>query len=162
MCIRYRAGIDGLFRITKDEHVEFREFLKKLKLASKIFSELLAKQDASLRSILEAHISFSETISASNIESGEERLWAGSTGEAVAKFMSQILKFSDVINKIPGRNYPALLKTLMQSQRVHSLIHRQPNLHIWGLLEARLQHADFLILGGLNDCLLYTSPSPRD
>ena len=26
-----------------------------------------------------------------------------------------------------------------------------PGLHIWGLLEARLQHADTIVMGGLNE-----------
>jgi ATP-dependent helicase/nuclease subunit B len=47
--------------------------------------------------------------------------------------------------------YPAALAQLMAARPVRPRAPRHPRLHIWGQLEARLQHADLLLLGGLNE-----------
>jgi ATP-dependent helicase/nuclease subunit B len=52
---------------------------------------------------------------------------------------------------MPGDRYPALLGQLLSSQVVRPGYGRHPRLAIWGPLEARLQHGDLLILGGLNE-----------
>ena len=39
----------------------------------------------------------------------------------------------------------------MAARPVRSRAPKHPRLHIWGQLEARLQHADLLLLGGLNE-----------
>ena len=52
---------------------------------------------------------------------------------------------------IPPRSYPGLLGTLMQGVTVRPSWGGHPRLAIWGPLEARLQHPDLLILGGLNE-----------
>ena len=49
------------------------------------------------------------------------------------------------------REYPALLEVLMVGRQVRPRYGRHPRLHIWGPLEARLQQADLIILGGLNE-----------
>ena len=52
---------------------------------------------------------------------------------------------------LAGHDYPALFTGLMAERSVRPLYGRHPRLHIWGPLEARLQQADRLILGGLNE-----------
>ena len=43
------------------------------------------------------------------------------------------------------------LDALLEGRVVRPRYGRHPRLFIWGLLEARLQHADRIILGGLNE-----------
>ncbi|HIM20140.1 MAG TPA: double-strand break repair protein AddB [Rhodospirillales bacterium] len=148
---RLEPGIDGLLAVLEDSHIDFREFLERLKKRSKYFSQLSARSDVTFRSILEAHIEFSEYLAASNTETGIERLWAGTTGGILSKFMSELASFSDAIDNLPGLIYPSLLKRLMSFRRVRQQYRTHPRLHIWGLLEARFQQADLLILGGLNE-----------
>ena len=52
---------------------------------------------------------------------------------------------------IAGRDYPALFAALIARPVVRPRYGRHPRLAIWGLLEARLQQADLVILGGLNE-----------
>ena len=49
------------------------------------------------------------------------------------------------------RAYPALLDSLLADRAVRPRYGKHPRLNIWGLLEARLQHADVMILAGLNE-----------
>ena len=52
---------------------------------------------------------------------------------------------------LPGRHYPALFEALASGTVVRPVYGRHPRLAIWGLMEARLQQADLLVLGGLNE-----------
>jgi ATP-dependent helicase/nuclease subunit B len=48
-------------------------------------------------------------------------------------------------------DYPPLFAALMRGRAVRPAWGRHPRLAIWGPLEARLQHVDRMILGGLNE-----------
>ena len=52
---------------------------------------------------------------------------------------------------LPGRHYPALFEALSAHAVVRPAYGRHPRLAIWGLVEARLQQADLIVLGGLNE-----------
>ncbi len=55
---------------------------------------------------------------------------------------------------------PALLESLLAAEAVRPPYGQHPRLFIWGLLEARLQHADLLVLGGLNEGTWPALPAP--
>src|SRR3546814_4852319 len=48
-------------------------------------------------------------------------------------------------------DFPALLADLLSGESVRPPYGGHPRLFIWGLLEARLQRADLMILGGLDE-----------
>ncbi|MEI9901901.1 MAG: PD-(D/E)XK nuclease family protein [Hyphomicrobium sp.] len=53
--------------------------------------------------------------------------------------------------EIAGGEWPALLTAMLSTEMLRPRFGRHPRLAIWGPLEARLQRADLLILGGLNE-----------
>jgi len=65
--------------------------------------------------------------------------------------VSDLLQAAAEFPPLPGRDYPALFEALFAGQVVRPPYGRHPRLFIWGLMEARLQHADLMILGGLNE-----------
>lgn len=82
------------------------------------------------------------------------RLWAGDAGEALAGFIQEATAAlgDDVDTRPVGhREWPAILDALMQGVVVRPAYGLHPRLAIWGPIEARLQQADRLILGGLNE-----------
>lgn len=82
------------------------------------------------------------------------RLWAGDAGEALARFVQDAtLALEDESDTLPigHREWPAVLDALMQGVVVRPAYGLHPRLAIWGPIEARLQQADRLILGGLNE-----------
>lgn len=115
------------------------------------FMELLRSPAASMSDIIRAHIGFAEAMAASDVDGGQQRLWAGDDGENAASFMAELLEGMDVLGAVAGHHYPALLDSLMAGRVVRPRFGRHPRLFIWGLMEARLQHADLLILGSLNE-----------
>src|SRR5207247_10922809 len=52
---------------------------------------------------------------------------------------------------ISGPEWPALLGAMIATEMLRPRFGRHPRLSIWGPLEARLQRADLLVLGGLNE-----------
>ena len=97
-----------------------------------------------------AHAAAAEALAATDSEDGAARLWAGEAGEAASQFLAELME-SAAAWRVAGADYPALLKVLMKNVTVRPAHGRHPRLKIWGPLEARLQQADLLILGGLNE-----------
>ncbi len=104
-----------------------------------------------LGALVEAHIAAAEALAATAEESGAERLWAGEAGEALAAFFLEAREAAEDLPAIEPDVYPQLLATMMGGYVVRPRYGRHPRLHIWGPLEARLQHADLVVLGGLNE-----------
>src|SRR6185437_3219684 len=53
-----------------------------------------------------------------------------------------------------------LLRQLLDARAVRPPYGGHPRIFIWGLLEARLQRADLLVLGGLNEGMWPAAPAP--
>ena len=114
-------------------------------------SELLNRPSVSLIELVGAHISFAEALAASEDMPGPARLWAGEAGEAAAGFISELLDSAASLGDLSGASYGSLFDVLMTGRAVRPRYGGHPRLAIWGLLEARLQHAELIILGGLNE-----------
>ena len=147
------AGLDGLERVvtaTKGGQ-DLLPFLTALRRALTPFMVLMTSEAADLSDLLRAHVAAAEALAASDMLSGPERLWAGEAGEAAANFVEELDDAGNALGSLPGRLYPALLDGLMAARVVRPRYGAHPRLVIWGLLEARLQRADVIILGGLNE-----------
>ncbi len=101
--------------------------------------------------LVDAHVAAAERLAASADAGGAERLWAGENGAAAASFMDELAGAARGLPPVEGRAWPDLLDTLMRGRAVRPRYGRHPRLRILGVLEARLQSADRLVLGGLNE-----------
>ena len=116
------------------------------------FADLASRPKVALADLAAAHIAAAEALAVTEQDKPEtSRLWTGEAGETAAGFAAELVQAADAIGEIEGGAYPALLESLMAGRAVHPRHGLHPRLHIWGLLEARLQHADILVLGGLNE-----------
>ena len=107
---------------------------------------------APLGELLEAHIGFAERLAADHETAGAARLWARDAGAAASSFVLELSEAAaDALPPVPGAAYPGLLRALMEGRAVRPAWGRHPRLSIWGPLEARLQRADLVILGGMNE-----------
>ena len=113
--------------------------------------ETVLAGQGSFKDMVGAHIACAEKLAASDNAAGPARLWAGEAGEAANRFAEDLLLHAATLDRTEGRNYAGLIATLMDGHVVRPVIGRHPRLFIWGPLEARLQHADRVILGGLNE-----------
>ena len=92
-----------------------------------------------------------EALAGSDEESGGARLWAGDDGEALAGFVAELADALDHEAPIAPGEWPDLFDVLLAGRVVRPRWGRHPRLAIWGPLEARLQCADVMILGSLNE-----------
>lgn len=118
---------------------------------SATFASLLQKPVIDVRDLLEAHVEMVEHLATTDTEPGAQRLWSGEDGEAMAAFVAELADAVSALGEIPPWVYPAVLDNLMAGRAVRPRFGRHPRVHIWGLMEARLQRADLMILGGLNE-----------
>ncbi len=102
-------------------------------------------EGASPHALLEA------TIAAAEACAPDDALWTGEAGEALADALATLRSAWTGRSPIAGGEWPALLATMLATETIRPRFGRHPRLAIWGPLEARLQRADLLVLGGLNE-----------
>ena len=119
-------------------------------------------QDSTVKpaALMRATLQAGEALAATDREAGAAILWSGDAGERLAQLAAELLPQLDELEPIAPRQWPALLGTLMQGAVVRPRQGRHARLAIWGPLEARLQRADLVILGGLNEGTWPRLPSP--
>ena len=113
------------------------------------FLSLCRTDQVALAEVLTGHMQFVEWLATD--ENGQCQLWVGDAGEAAMEFVSNLLQAAVGLPKIAGDGYAPLLCSLMKGQAVRPSYGLHPRLHIWGPLEARLQSADQVYLGSLNE-----------
>jgi ATP-dependent helicase/nuclease subunit B len=87
--------------------------------------------------------------------------WCGPDGRMTAQLLSELQASSDAQRiVITGEDGVAILRQLLEGQRIRPAYGGHPRVFIWGLLEARLQQADLVILGGLNEGVWPAAPAP--
>ncbi|MFZ1989088.1 MAG: double-strand break repair protein AddB [Alphaproteobacteria bacterium] len=86
---------------------------------------------------------------AENLGDGVE-IWRGDDGEAAANLLEEIGELK-LLPKQSLAEFADILEASLESRVIRPRTRRHPRLFIWGPLEARLQSADLMILGGLNE-----------
>ncbi len=87
--------------------------------------------------------------------------WAGPAGRMAAELLSE-LQSSAAAGRlmISAEDAVPLLRQLLDERAVRPPYGGHPRIFIWGLLEARLQRADLVVLGGLNEGVWPGLPAP--
>lgn len=99
----------------------------------------------------EAHLAAAELVAATADEAGAERLWRGEDGEAGALLLADLKAAAGSVGAIAAADYAAAFTQMVAGAAVRRRAPAHPRLAILGPLEARLQSADLVILGGLNE-----------
>jgi ATP-dependent helicase/nuclease subunit B len=90
-----------------------------------------------------------------------DALWAGPAGRAAGDFLAAVeAEAAHGPASIDPAELPGLLRTLLNEISVRLQSNRHPRLAIYGLIEARLQSADLMVLGGLNEGVWPGRPAP--
>lgn len=78
-------------------------------------------------------------------------LWSGDAGEAAATLLEVLGEAAVDLLPIEPRAYPVLFRQFAEERAIRPVYGQHPRLAILGPLEARLQHFDLVVLGGLNE-----------
>lgn len=90
-----------------------------------------------------------------------DTLWAGPAGRAAAELLTQVeADAADGPALVDPNSLASILTTLMDDVAVRPPQGGHPRLAIYGLIEGRLQTADLMILGGLNEGVWPGQPAP--
>jgi ATP-dependent helicase/nuclease subunit B len=122
---------------------QVREFLN-------VLETLIQKADkTSFEDLLALHISVAESLSTD--EEGTCQLWKGPQGDTLHNFVENLKQAAPDLPPLTLVDYAAIFKEFMVGQTLRFRPERHPRLAILGTIEARLCHADVMILGGLNE-----------
>jgi ATP-dependent helicase/nuclease subunit B len=106
------------------------------------------------------HIQLAETLAAGMGATGSGDLWQGKAGEEARKAMDSLLAEASGGGVLSPSDYQGLFDSIISNGEVREEIAAHPRIMIWGTLEARVQGADLIILGGLNDGIWPQLPPP--
>jgi len=90
-----------------------------------------------------------------------DRAWSGPDGRMAGELIAELEAANDAQNLVlDADEWVPILRQMLDARPVRPPYGGHPRIFIWGLLEARLQKADLLILGGLNEGVWPTLASP--
>jgi ATP-dependent helicase/nuclease subunit B len=114
---------------------------------------LAEQRTVALGELLEAHLSAAERLADTPELPGPLRLWAREDGEALARHLAELAFAVEGLPPVAPRQFPALLEPMLEGPvvRLRRVEAEHPRVAILGALEARLQHADLIVLAGLNE-----------
>lgn len=148
--LKPQAGVGGVRRkleTSKALSEEVEHVLASLEKACALWPGV----EAPFTERLEAHLAAAEMLAASDDETGASRLWRGEDGETGADVLNGLRAgLSLIVHDEPGE-YADIFARLIAGGTVRRRAPAHPRLSILGPLEARLQTADLVILGGLNE-----------
>ena len=101
-----------------------------------------------LKAAVRHHISLAEAI-AQGSGDGSGLLWETGAGQAVQKIIQAFQGESDFGGFLPFADYLRFLENALAAESERDSARARPDVMIWGTLEARVQGADRVILGGL-------------
>jgi ATP-dependent helicase/nuclease subunit B len=150
---RPAPGFDGLRTAigNRSKHARLRKFVDQLEDIIEPLVVAMRASSVDYSTLAKLHIETAERLAATDEEDGAHRIWAGEAGEVAALFASELMDTLSTLGPQPPRQYHGVFERLMTGRAVRPKYGAHPRLFIWGLLEARLQHADTIILGGLNE-----------
>lgn len=145
---RPAGGLAGL-----DEHLQRTPAWPRLRARVVTVAELLT------RPIGLADLARQLAVAATSLAG--EHPWRGAEGRMAAELLADLEAAggASVITVTPEDALP-ILHDLFDQQRVRPAYGGHPRISIWGLLEARLQQADLVVLGGLNEGVWPAAPAP--
>ena len=157
---RPAPGLTGLrqaiARLAPDSRAPHADFLARVEACLAPLLRIEAGIGAAPREMLDGLIRAAESVAATDTEDGPDRLWSGEEGAALAEHLAALRPALDELPDQRRAILPALLDAVLEGAVVRSrraLRGREgtehPRVFIWGLLEARLQPAETIVLGGL-------------
>lgn len=172
LCLRGPApapGLEGLRRAVDRAGGDgaARDLLDRLEAALRPAMALAERADATPSQALDALLRAAEAVAETTEEPGADRLWSGEEGEALAEHLAGLRDALPILPAQPVQVLPGLLDAALEGAVVRgrrALRGRggveHPRVAVLGLLEARLQSADVMVLGGLAETVWPPAADP--
>lgn len=128
-----------------------------------IYAAFLGHEDvqiAHLSDHLNRHIATAEEIARGAFGADSGELWLKKAGEKARTTVDNLTAEAEFGGDLHIRDYLDLFGAVLSTAEVTDPVRPHPQVMIWGTLEARVQGADVVILGGLNEGSWPEAPSP--
>ncbi|SEW43324.1 double-strand break repair protein AddB [Cognatiyoonia koreensis] len=125
-----------------------------------VINDLAAADEALLADLLAFHIHCTEWLARGPDGDDAGALWEQTAGREAQRVCTMLQTDSDAGGVLSTFDYVHLFNAVLAQGVVRDRDLGHPNILIWGTLEARVQGADLVILGGLNDGVWPESPAP--
>jgi ATP-dependent helicase/nuclease subunit B len=106
------------------------------------------------------HRALTETFARGTAPDGAGKLWEEEPGIAALAMMDNLAAEAPAGGEMGLHDYRDLFTAVVSRDEVRESVTPHPRVMIWGTLEARVQGADLVILGGLNDGTWPKLPPP--
>ncbi|MEL6570478.1 MAG: double-strand break repair protein AddB [Pseudomonadota bacterium] len=117
-------------------------------------------QKQSLKRHLDALIVCAAAFARGQDVDGAGGLWDKAAGRTAQTLCTAINAESDAANDMTAAEFAAFFSSALADDVVRERDEGHPNILIWGTLEARVQGADIVILGGMNEGVWPEAPPP--
>ncbi|MFL5283733.1 MAG: double-strand break repair protein AddB, partial [Rhodopila sp.] len=142
-------------------------FLKRLESCLEPLLRFETAMEIPAAEALAALIESAERLAKTPDAGGPARLWANEEGEALAALLAEVQAAVPLLPNLKHGVLPSLLDAVLEGEVVRSRRalrgrggFEHPRIFIWGLLEARLQSVDLVVLGGLTEGIWPPMPEP--
>jgi len=98
-----------------------------------------------------AHLALAEVLCRGPNAEGSGGLWKETAGREARRICDNLAAHADAGGAMNCAEYAALFGAVLAEGMVRNPDGAHPNILIWGTLEARVQGADLIILGGMNE-----------
>lgn len=134
--------------LTAEEQQPLLEMLEQLAAA---FSPLINCPKMSLKQWVSAHLDVAATLANDDNKTRADSFLAQEDGEALYNNLQNLMHGHGDADPMTLADYHQWLEAFLAQVEVREKYAQHPRLFIWGPLEARLQTADHVIIGGLNE-----------
>ena len=107
-----------------------------------------------------AHRNLAEQLSCGSVSDNPGELWLMNAGQVALQTIEALEYEAPAGGAMTAADYINLVGALLAQEEVRDRDDNTPGVMIWGTLEARVQGADLLILGGLNEGSWPAAPVP--
>ncbi len=160
---RPEPGFTGLrFAVDQANDDDLPEFVARLQTCLQPVLGAFAALAINPTALADALIEAAENLAASDKESGAERMWSGEAGGQLADLLAESLPTLVSLPDMPPDDLGDLLDSVIDDARLRRpRSHDQhPRVAIWGILEARLQYVDTVVIGGLVEGIFPAEADP--
>lgn len=128
-----------------------------------VVDTLLGDQRNELREVsdhLADILRIAEALSCGPDGQGSGELWKETAGEKARQVVDALASDADAGGLLDATEFASLLRSVLDREDVRDPVRPYPDVMIWGTLEARVQGADLVIMGGLNEGTWPGAPAP--
>ena len=136
-------GLAGIAKALGSAPAGLQSWFAALAAVLKPLEAALDPPETALPALLEAHGAAAEALAPA--------LWNSPDGREAHRFVHALTDAAADLTQIETRSFAPLLRALADEMPVRPPYGRHPRLAILGPLEARMQHFDLVVLGGLNE-----------